>query len=1461
MKNEKINIIIYAILLVGILFLGFVLAIAPNWNTGASTTNYTTVEGSIYYHNLSANISGYNNDVTFAINTLQSNITWTNSSGTYDVDEDDISNWIKIYNASTGNLTINATHDNQTGFFTIPIEAENSTTPGESETTTFEFIINATNDAPNFTNIATEYNLTQDQLFFEYLNATDEEEHYPLYLNITFFTNCTHADWSGRNVGENCTILNLTNIVNNSASMNLTPIRNDVGTYWANISVMDFGENYSCPHDYCDNASYEQNKTTYSSVIQFNVFASLEINISDCQNTIFQENESGTCQINITTKEENDLLNISSTAFLRNYDASVSNSSWFYSDNSTNSSNFFVTLFINITPQKTEIGNWTINFTVQDITTGENSTEQIYVYVNRTSNDVPDLINIADMNLSVDLEKRINLTVYDDDLLIPDKNTSFGGYNETITFEVTILNQSNLSQELSINGFDVEILNMPVAGTNRTEAKIQFTPNSSEIGNYTINITISDLENSLDSDLFNLSIVSNQFPVWNQTSYSFDLVVNSSFATTASFGPINLTDGYVNDIGDTLTFSNDSNAFPGFNLTSEGIISFTPYKEDVGNWSFSVTATDSLGLQNTTTFIFNITNINSAPVIKTPISITNASRDANSNINATEDNYIVITLWIHDDDFKISSAKKSYYNESLEINLTIEGPNSNLFNFTKTDDFPTDDFPNRTEYDAIFTPNNTDVGSYNITINVSDASNYSNVLEFNLTINATNDAPVLTEITNQTSAVNRTFYYDMNATDEEDGNDTQGNLTFNITFLQGTDFINNNETIFNTTSGILNITFNDSHAGIYRINITINDTEGSEDSDEFWIYVYDAPSVIYPVSGENFSLQENITTNLTFQINHTIGDNLTYEFYIDDVLKNTTNYYGNGTNLTWQFTPNFTDETYGQFENLTLVVYPTNSELENRTELNTTINRNINISHTNSPVDFSGYVGDKQAAYNTNIEIDLTQYFSDIDYSDEHYNQTVNFNIASNSTPSSVSSSVSNWILTLSSSVAVIELLNITGNDSSTTAISNPFEVEFTTPATVRVPSGGSSTKLVTISLKIIVPDPISTYQGERIILPITLYNSGERTLSGITLTSMATKNDFVIEEIKTSLDKTYFSSLEPGKKENFTLTMDVNTKEVGTFEITINASVKNPKFNDWGKLYLTIKEGTRIEDRLIFTGEFIGENPECVELEEILDEARDFFEKGDFVNTVLKINQAIDGCKNAISQQARAKRRETEENKLYRYLLITTLIVFSLGIVYYSYKRMKLKRISKKDILQDQKVIPLILIVIGAIGFIAIINTKMTGFAVNNTSYINNNKFGFIFIIGVLGVLIFLNKRKIKKFVKTTKDRIKKFASEFLTAKKIHFRQLSNIRKKIPSDSIRILIKKKVYTDSGDYIGKIKEVILGKNKINSLKIKLDRRVRKKKGIVHKGIIVKYNQVKSVGQIIIIERGILREKT
>ena len=445
--------------------------------------------------------------------------------------------------------------------------------------------------------------------------------------------------------------------------------------------------------------------------------------------------------------------------------------------------------------------------------------------------------------------------------------------------------------------------------------------------------------------------------------------------------------------------------------------------------------------------------------------------------------------------------------------------------------------------------------------------------------------------------------------------------------------------------------------------------------------VYDYPQILFP-SGYEYSFKENVTSILNFSVNHSVQDNLNYTLIINGIVRNTTIGYGNATNFYWNFTPNFTDETTcSGIINLTLNV--SNEKLSNSTLWNLTIN------HTNYPLEFTSNIPDT-----TLRNLTLSNYFNDLDATDGCRNQTIGFTYnLLNSSGGAITVSIVNWtnvtIPTISFSstssgranysIVAYEYNTTYGSSVLNNVTSNNFSVELTvTDVIVPTPtpsSGGSSTRDVLVSLKIIVPEPISTVQNEKIIVPISLVNNGEKRLSGINLSAIVAQNNSINDEITLSFSESYIDYLDIKEEKNLTLTINTNTNETGLFEITVNADVKTPKYNDWGKFFLTIQETEVIKEKIIFAQEFLENNPECIELEEVLDEARDYFEKGDFANTIIKINMAIDGCKNAISQQARAKRREPVEDPLYRYLIIATMIVFFIGIIYYSYKRIKLKR------------------------------------------------------------------------------------------------------------------------------------------------------------------------------------------
>ena len=146
-------------------------------------------------------------------------------------------------------------------------------------------------------------------------------------------------------------------------------------------------------------------------------------------------------------------------------------------------------------------------------------------------------------------------------------------------------------------------------------------------------------------------------------------------------------------------------------------------------------------------------------------------------------------------------------------------------------------------------------------------------------------------------------------------------------------------------------------------------------------------------------------------------------------------------------------------------------------------------------------------------------------------------------------------------------------------------------------------------------------------------------------------------------------------------------------------------------------------------------------------------------------------------------------------------------------------------------KTISIILSGISLISLVRVltINKAITGYAIGESASSGSGSFIYlIFLVCSLGLLMFIHKQKIKTGIEVIKEKG---------------------RKKYPENSIMGLINKKVCSESGRYIGKVNDIILGENRIDSLKIQID----KKHKFKVEGIVIDYKQVKSVSEIIIID--------
>ena len=164
---------------------------------------------------------------------------------------------------------------------------------------------------------------------------------------------------------------------------------------------------------------------------------------------------------------------------------------------------------------------------------------------------------------------------------------------------------------------------------------------------------------------------------------------------------------------------------------------------------------------------------------------------------------------------------------------------------------------------------------------------------------------------------------------------------------------------------------------------------------------------------------------------------------------------------------------------------------------------------------------------------------------------------------------------------------------------------------------------------------------------------------------------------------------------------------------------------------------------------------------------------------------------------------------------------------IYQSRIKQHLRKIGGKHII-------LILMSFALIGILFFAGPGITGFIAKNLTFKKeaSNAVWFILITGIIGALIFLYKNKIRVSIGKIKEQF---------------------RKKYLINSIKGLRNKKVYSESGDSIGKISEIILGNNRIDSLKIKLNRKNKFKK----KGVIIKWRDIVCCGEIVIVNKSIL----
>ncbi|MCD4666742.1 hypothetical protein K8R47_02955 [archaeon] len=306
---------------------------------------------------------------------------------------------------------------------------------------------------------------------------------------------------------------------------------------------------------------------------------------------------------------------------------------------------------INFTPLNSDVGVHSFNITLNDSFGLENSS--ILVVTINNSNDLPNLTDVCQnlRNATEDIEFNCYINASDLDI------------TENLTFGVNVSwFEMNITPQLVVNG--------------NASTLVNFTPNDTAVGNHSINITVTDSSGAIDSEIISFNVTNvNDIPnitnMINMTAYGgvlFEYDVNAT------------DDDQLNIYNDTLTFDDNTTLF---NISSSGLIKFTPNNGDAGTYWVNITVNDSVGAMDSEVINFTIYS-NTGPMI-----------DSLSSFNATEDIEFYYNFSANVSDSDSDTLTYTDNSSLFDINST-----SGEINFTANDTFVGENWMNITVTDA-----------------------------------------------------------------------------------------------------------------------------------------------------------------------------------------------------------------------------------------------------------------------------------------------------------------------------------------------------------------------------------------------------------------------------------------------------------------------------------------------------------------------------------------------------------------------------------------------------------------------------------------------------------------------------------------------------------------------------------------------------------------------------------------
>jgi Ca2+-binding RTX toxin-like protein len=486
------------------------------------------------------------------------------------------------------------------------------------------------------------------------------------------------------------------------------------------------------------------------------------------------------------------------------------------------------TLAFSGTPANADVGNLSVRLTATD--SAGAAVSDVFDLTVANVNDAPVLATvIADQAATEDAP--FGFTV-------PAGAFTDVDAGDTLAFTATLADGSALPGWLAFN-----------AGSRTFSG----TPANVNVGTLSIKVVATDGTGATASDVFDLTVGnSNDAPAVAAPLADQVTAEDAPFTFVIPAGTFADVDA-----GDTLAYaatSGDGSALPGwlaFDAASRTLIG-TPGNAEVGTLRLRVTATDLSGLSAADVFDLTIANVNDAPVLATALGDQAATEDAVFS-------------------FSVPAAAFSDVDAGDTLTLSASLAGGSALPAWLAFDAATGTFSG--------TPANGDVGSFSLTVTVTDSAGATASDTFGLTVANTNDAPaVAAPLADQTTAEDVPFALVIPAGTfvDVDAGDT---LTTTVTLGNGSALPG--WLSFNAATRTIEGTPGNADIGTVSLRVTATDGAGANATDTFDLTVTnvnDAPVLATAISDQSATEDAAFSFTLpaaTFS-DVDAGDTLTY---------------------------------------------------------------------------------------------------------------------------------------------------------------------------------------------------------------------------------------------------------------------------------------------------------------------------------------------------------------------------------------------------------------------------------------------------------------------------------------------------------------------------------------------------------------------------------------------------------